>query len=253
KLKTEFRALVEACLAPFPATARLVVILDDLDRCLPDTVVSLIEAVKLFLCGAADCRAVFVFAMDRSIVGEAIRNRYPGATSYTGDHYLEKIFTASFEVPRLGGTELGELIKSLQSQRPPLQMPFDASTLQHVLAQPVFANARTVRRTLNKVLLLAQTNCASRVPQAEHPQFIAFLAGAERFRDFREFLRSASQEEFAKAVGALPSHAIELSKIASRLTQTPGFAVYMSLLGVAGYEAVPKLLGYDDILRSVAL
>ncbi|MEZ4466710.1 MAG: P-loop NTPase fold protein [bacterium] len=63
-VKTGFKALVDAALEGKGPTARVLVCLDDLDRCLPADVVALIEAVKLLLVGEAGCRAVFAFALD---------------------------------------------------------------------------------------------------------------------------------------------------------------------------------------------
>ncbi|MEZ4473083.1 MAG: P-loop NTPase fold protein [bacterium] len=52
-VKTGFKALVDAALEGKGPTARVLVCLDDLDRCLPADVVALIEAVKLLLVGEA--------------------------------------------------------------------------------------------------------------------------------------------------------------------------------------------------------
>jgi RecA/RadA recombinase len=52
---------------------RLVVIVDDLDRCLPDTVVDVLEAIKLFL---AVPKMAFLIAADEKAVRFAIATRY---------------------------------------------------------------------------------------------------------------------------------------------------------------------------------
>ena len=53
---------------------RLVVLVDDLDRCLPETVVETLEAIRLFL---AVPKMSFVIAADEQRVADAIRTRFP--------------------------------------------------------------------------------------------------------------------------------------------------------------------------------
>jgi hypothetical protein len=85
---------------------RLVIFIDDLDRCRSDNALKLIEALKLYL-NAANC--VYVMAMDRRIIEDAIRKEKSGdsdkedlqtITMIETREYLEKIVQTSFLVPR---------------------------------------------------------------------------------------------------------------------------------------------------------
>ena len=77
-------------LALIPNVERVVVLVDDLDRCLPDAVTATLEAIKLFL---ATEKMVFVLAADQDMVRDAISVSLNGARR--GDvfakRYLEKI------------------------------------------------------------------------------------------------------------------------------------------------------------------
>ena len=53
---------------------RVVVLVDDLDRCLPETVIEILETIRLFL---AVPKMSFVLAADEDRVADAIRSRYP--------------------------------------------------------------------------------------------------------------------------------------------------------------------------------
>jgi hypothetical protein len=80
---------------------RVVVLVDDLDRCLPDTVVAALEAMKLFL---SVRKTAFVIAADRRLVTLAIATRY-GQSAQAGTmarEYLEKIVQIPMSVPALG-------------------------------------------------------------------------------------------------------------------------------------------------------
>ena len=85
--------------------SRVVVIVDDLDRCLPDTVVDVLEAIKLFL---AVPKMAFLLAADEKAVQFAIAKRY--AVTHTGmereaselaGRYLDKIVHIPIRVPVL--------------------------------------------------------------------------------------------------------------------------------------------------------
>jgi hypothetical protein len=53
---------------------RLVVLVDDLDRCLPETVIETLETMRLFL---AVPKMAFVIAADEDRVAAALRGRFP--------------------------------------------------------------------------------------------------------------------------------------------------------------------------------
>lgn len=81
--------------------SRVVVLVDDLDRCLPETVVATLEAVKLFL---SVPKMAFVIAADRRAVSQALATKYEGypRAPELGREYLEKIVHIPARVPALG-------------------------------------------------------------------------------------------------------------------------------------------------------
>ena len=88
---------------------RVCVFVDDLDRCMPDVAVDLLDAIQAFL-GEADC--VFIVAADRELVGQGLKIRFKElvqatksqseAEFYTrkGDEYIEKIIQFGVPVPQ---------------------------------------------------------------------------------------------------------------------------------------------------------
>jgi hypothetical protein len=86
---------------------RLVVLIDDLDRCLPDTAIETLEAVRLFVFTA---RTAFVVAADEAMIEYAVRKHFPELPDTTGPrdyarNYLEKLIQVPFRIPALGETE----------------------------------------------------------------------------------------------------------------------------------------------------
>ncbi|TGG92479.1 NTPase KAP [Natronospirillum operosum] len=85
----------------------LVVLVDDLDRCLPDTAIDTLEAIRLFLFVP---RASFVIAADEGMIEYAVRQHFPDLPVATGPatyarNYLEKLIQVPFRLPSLGYAE----------------------------------------------------------------------------------------------------------------------------------------------------
>ncbi len=91
----------------------LVVIIDDLDRCLPDTIIETLEAIKLFLFVP---RTAFILGADERLVKYAVRRRFPelpGERAEVGRDYLEKLVQFPIRVPPLGRAEMEAYINLL--------------------------------------------------------------------------------------------------------------------------------------------
>ena len=86
---------------------RLIVLVDDLDRCLPDTAIETLEAIRLFLFVP---RAAFIIAADEGMIEYAVRQHFPDLPVATGPatyarNYLEKLIQVPFRLPSLGYAE----------------------------------------------------------------------------------------------------------------------------------------------------
>ncbi len=87
--------------------ARLVVLIDDLDRCLPDTAIETLEAIRLFV---LTDHTAFVVAADEAMIEYAVRKHFPDLPDTTGPrdyarNYLEKLIQVPFRIPALGEAE----------------------------------------------------------------------------------------------------------------------------------------------------
>ena len=90
---------------------RVIVLVDDLDRSLPDTVVETLEAIKLFLSVE---KMAFVIAADEDNVTNAISRRLATTGQPTTAHqYLEKIVQVPIRVPALTRLQTEEYLALL--------------------------------------------------------------------------------------------------------------------------------------------
>ncbi len=82
----------------------LVVLIDDLDRCLPDTTVSTLEAIRLFLFLK---NTAFVIAADDEMIKHAVRKHFEiTSNNDLVTNYFDKLIQIPLRVPALGTQEV---------------------------------------------------------------------------------------------------------------------------------------------------
>lgn len=86
---------------------KVVVLIDDLDRCLPNVIIETLEAVRLFMFEES---TAFVIAADEIMVEYAVKKHFPVYDSgISGNEfarqYLEKLIQIPFRIPILGESE----------------------------------------------------------------------------------------------------------------------------------------------------
>lgn len=81
----------------------LVVLIDDLDRCLPPTTISTLEAIRLFLFLR---HTAFVIAADDAMIKHAVRRHFDGITDDLVINYFDKLIQVPIRVPPLGTQEV---------------------------------------------------------------------------------------------------------------------------------------------------
>jgi len=113
----EFREEFEGLIAELgDEVAGIYVFLDDLDRCLPETVVDTFEAIRLFMHVP---NTAYVIAADPTIVRMAISSHYERLGIKAGDvgtDYLEKIWQFTVSVPPLATPEVETYVSLLFAQ-----------------------------------------------------------------------------------------------------------------------------------------
>jgi predicted KAP-like P-loop ATPase len=83
---------------------KLVVLIDDLDRCLPPTTISTLEAIRLFLFLK---NTAFVIAADDAMIKHAVRQHFAGINEESlVTSYFDKLIQVPIRVPPLGTQEV---------------------------------------------------------------------------------------------------------------------------------------------------
>jgi Cdc6-like AAA superfamily ATPase len=101
--------------------ARVLVLIDDLDRCEPEKAVEVLQAIKLLLNFR---KFIVVLGVDARIVTRAIERHYEGLlgpTGASGYEYLDKIIQIPFRIPKPTPEEIQEFINlEMKEPLPPL-------------------------------------------------------------------------------------------------------------------------------------
>lgn len=122
QFESEMRALNDS----MPADLKVVVFVDDLDRCKPGILSQIIEAMQLL---EVSRKCIFVLGMDMNIVVQTVENEYADvnpevkrslerAGSFQhgrGYHFLEKIIQVRLAVPDYGPTQMRSFAESLST------------------------------------------------------------------------------------------------------------------------------------------
>ena len=148
----KFKWIVDRFIKP---RGKLVVFVDDLDRCVPEKAIGVLEAIKLFL-DVPGC--VFVLGLDRAVIARGIELKYRelGWVEESeerkrfiieGTRYLEKIIQLPFQIPPIEREDMSTFVGGLVADWPHEQCP-------GVFAEGLGDNPRQVKRTVNVFLLL---------------------------------------------------------------------------------------------------
>jgi hypothetical protein len=133
---------------------RLLFFIDELDRCPPEAVVEVLTSIKAFL---DDDRCVFVVAVDREVVEEALRQKLRQATTVNIDQpyftsaasFIEKVFQHEVNLPPFRGRRLTAYARELVAGKNGLWGELrerDSSFLDQVTVALVPSHVRSPRQ-----------------------------------------------------------------------------------------------------------
>jgi predicted KAP-like P-loop ATPase len=147
KFRDEFEKMLEKT-----GISALVVLIDDLDRCLPERLIETLEAIKLFV---SVPKTAFVIGADPRIVRHAISTRYvKRQLEHSGDpsearkeeeglvqDYLEKLIQVPYQLPHLSPNEIETYVNLLACEKllDPAQVTAVLSAWRDTRAQNIYA------------------------------------------------------------------------------------------------------------------
>lgn len=114
EFREEFRKLLDEA-----KVDQLVVLIDDLDRCLPATAIDTLEAIRLFLFVP---KTAFLIGADEVMIEYAVRQHFPNLPLTSGlipyaRNYLEKLVQVPVRIPALGIQETKTYVTLLLIER----------------------------------------------------------------------------------------------------------------------------------------
>lgn len=170
--------------------SRIVVFVDDLDRCLPERALTVLESMKLFF----DTQGfIFVVGLDERVVQSAVRTKFARNPDQEKDtdrqverEYLNKIFQLPYTLPKIAPAQLDDLLTWLDKygalgdeQR--IDLRDRVKKYLYYVAKEGRINPREVKRYINAYTLQRMIRPELEAETALALQTIDFRGDWERF------------------------------------------------------------------------
>lgn len=122
---------------------KVIIFIDDLDRCETENIVKLLSAIKLFF--TLSDKVVFLCGIDKEAVTKSLKSKYNNDEE-KAEEYLEKIFSFSFSMPKISQFE--SLISSTFGT--------NENIVEDFFRKIKFDNPRHLKKVLNKYVIIAK-------------------------------------------------------------------------------------------------
>ena len=167
---------------------RVVIFIDDLDRCSPIKALEVLESIKLFL----DIEGfVFVIGLSHKTVTQLISHAYQ-LTGVKGEDYIKKIIQIPIKIPSWSKESIIDLINN--SIAPKLNSDYTRFLHQNsgMVAKVVDNNPRQLKRFINNVIIAFETFASNPGSPNIHFNeiFLAKILKSEWPDFYQEFIRN---------------------------------------------------------------
>lgn len=174
---------------------RLVVFIDDLDRCMPEIALQVLKSLRLYLNIE---KLVFVVGADRSVISKLVREHYKrlGLDEEKSKNYLAKMFQVEVQVEP---TEqqisdfLDEQLKDIPYWKEPYLLYEETVLFRELIFKLAERNPREVKRLINSALMTGTGAVMIKSPAATGG-WIEFKQGLQLF-----FVRKILDDRYTMA------------------------------------------------------
>lgn len=239
----------------------LIIFVDDLDRCLPDRALEVLETIKLFL-DVPGC--AFFLAADHERIETVVEQKYGSQEEGVGESYLEKLVQLPFYLPPLEEVQMKRFVARAA--------PDLSAEVHEIFACGLPPNPRLIKRILNIFRLLQQL-AARRIARGKmvaiEPALLAktvIIQGRYRdlYQDLLEYpnliqdleMRARGDEEkqappLIPGIQAVTSliEKYESRRPLMRMLRIPGAFTSLSAMEIAGYLHLTLPTGQDPNMR----
>jgi predicted KAP-like P-loop ATPase len=129
---------------------RIVIFVDDLDRCSPKKALELFESIKAFL----DIEGfIYVIGLSHETVSKIITQEY-NIHGISGDDYIKKIIQIPIHTPNWISDDIKDLVKFLISKlNHEYRQLIDNDTSVNIISESIEKNPREIKRFLNNLIV----------------------------------------------------------------------------------------------------
>ncbi|MCA9520267.1 MAG: hypothetical protein KC609_04820 [Myxococcales bacterium] len=208
-----FRQLVDELVSgeEREAGGRLLVCIDDLDRCLPHRQVALLEAIRFLT--SAGAPVTFLVALDPTLARQAVLTHYR-SDYFDPERYLDKMFHLRINLPALAPEDLtrlvrGHMVRPMLNRQRTGEQPLRRCLVEllgdrvdqletfaaRALAGPDLRNPRVVKRIFDRLYLLSSA-VSEPLPindDDETYSLLLWLGIIERWPELRAVLQDAGE------------------------------------------------------------
>jgi hypothetical protein len=130
---------------------RIIVFIDDLDRCTPERALEILESIKSFF----DIEGIiFVLALNYISLDSIIREKFGNNSSISGFDYIEKIVQLPFPLPNWSDADIKDFVNSIiDNELKDSLFERDFRVNNGLLVGGIERNPRQVKRFMNDVIL----------------------------------------------------------------------------------------------------
>lgn len=213
---------------------RVVVFVDDLDRCFPEKAVELLEGIKLVLNQPGFS---FVIGVNEEIIQAFIEHKYTKDYPIDGSlvkDYLDKIVQVKIRVPEREPAEMSKYIQALVAESKVFEENVIADVVP-LIAEACNRNPRSIIRLLNRIIVTVRIGELEKKQYQPLALLIHLATDETQYIEFRNALDiSLIVKEQSKTIGELLADKLKESEKAGR---HPVFVAGLKAMEVKGLES----------------
>lgn len=163
---------------------RLIILIDDLDRCNDDTIIDLLESIKLFL---SVNKCIFILCADFEIIKNGLRKKFNSSNG--SEDYLDKLVQLPFFIPTLAEKQIKKFITKEISTK-----TFKQDTI-NILIKFLPPIPRKIKRIINMLSFQKELATIRFGKNYSEELLLKTIIIQQRFNDFYRYIDSNAQKK----------------------------------------------------------
>lgn len=184
---------------------KLLIIIDDLDRCSPSSGIELLDSIRHIIYNTEVTNSMFVVAMDKITLQQAILHKFASISSYDANRYLEKLFPIAFNIPNANVSHT--MLKS--SENLDDLMTQDDHPIDRIFSQDYFSNARLLKRCLNQAIIFSKSLPDSNQKNKVTVGMMEWIAAINRWPILRKHIQSKGDLFWERVSNKLKNNCVD--------------------------------------------